>query len=309
MPETLRESRNLLSAALTDHGIARPRRCGRRRALAAGGAPAQAPDLDDTAPIVAQWPLARLRAFTPDGWPADMVATLVLPSQAGHDSCIVDFAAGQSQIETILDACLTRVASLDWIGVTQQTKDASIESYLDVIEQSVERLGGRVNLVGDCQGGWLAAIYAALHPGQVNTLAVGGAAIDTKAARPQLQEWTSLLRPLRERGMYEKLVALNGGLWLGRYQLAGFKAMEPASEFARMAELLGHAHDGEALRRYAKFEDWRSSPPTFSSTIVPSAAGSMVARGPVGGRPAVRRPGDLLPRRARQGRHHPPGVP
>ena len=41
--------------------------------------------------------------------------------------------------------------------------------------------GGRVNLVGDCQGGWLAAIYAALHPERVNTLTIAGAPIDFHA--------------------------------------------------------------------------------------------------------------------------------
>ena len=47
--------------------------------------------------------------------------------------------------------------------------------------RAVERIGAPVNLVGDCQGGWLAAIYAALHPGRVHTLTVAGAPIDFHA--------------------------------------------------------------------------------------------------------------------------------
>ncbi len=31
-------------------------------------------------------------------------------------------------------------------------------------DRAVDRIGGPVNLIGDCQGGWLAAIYAALQP-------------------------------------------------------------------------------------------------------------------------------------------------
>ena len=38
-----------------------------------------------------------------------------------------------------------------------------------------------MNLVGDCQGGWLATIYAALHPERVNTLTIAGAPIDFHA--------------------------------------------------------------------------------------------------------------------------------
>ena len=44
--------------------------------------------------------------------------------------------------------------------------------------EAVGQLGGRVNLVGDCQGGWLAVIYAALHPDTVETLTIAGAPVD-----------------------------------------------------------------------------------------------------------------------------------
>ena len=54
-------------------------------------------------------------------------------------------------------------------------------------------LGGRVNLVGGCQGGWLAVVYAGLHPEHVNTLTIGGAPIDTHAGQSAVQEWTRLL--------------------------------------------------------------------------------------------------------------------
>jgi poly(3-hydroxybutyrate) depolymerase len=58
------------------------------------------------------------------------------------------------------------------------------------VPEAVQELGGRVNLVGDCQGGWLAVVYAGLHPDQVNTLAMGGAPIDTHVGQSGIQEWT-----------------------------------------------------------------------------------------------------------------------
>jgi poly(3-hydroxybutyrate) depolymerase len=75
--------------------------------------------------IVFDAPLARLRDFSVSR--RRVVPTLVLPPQAGHDSCIVDYSAEQSQMRTILNAGLERAFSLDWVGATRATKDASIE--------------------------------------------------------------------------------------------------------------------------------------------------------------------------------------
>jgi poly(3-hydroxyalkanoate) synthetase len=110
--------------------------------------------------IVVEEPLARLRDFSSSS-PRGVVPTLVLPPQAGHDSCIVDFSPEQSQMGAILAAGLERALSLDWVGATRQTANASVEDYLDVVDRAVTHCGGRVNLIGDCQGGWLATIYAA----------------------------------------------------------------------------------------------------------------------------------------------------
>jgi pimeloyl-ACP methyl ester carboxylesterase len=105
--------------------------------------------------LIADGPLTALRDFS-DGAPDDaVVPTLVLPPQAGHHSSIVDFSPRQSQMQTIRAA----------------------------VADAVERIGGPVNLVGDCQGGWLAANYAALHPEAVHTLTVARAPIDFHAGR------------------------------------------------------------------------------------------------------------------------------
>ncbi len=138
--------------------------------------------------VVTEWPIARLRDFSSTD-PVESVPTLFLPPQAGHDSCIVDYDPQQSQIMTAKDAGLTRVFSLDWVGATEATKNAGIEDYIDVMVETVDRLGGRVNLVGDCQGGWLAVIYAALHPDTVNTLTIAGAPVDFHAGEPLIHDW------------------------------------------------------------------------------------------------------------------------
>jgi pimeloyl-ACP methyl ester carboxylesterase len=222
------------------------------------------------APVVRQWPLARLRDYSTGETPVDpehpehpeQVPTLVLPPQAGHDSCIVDFAPGQSQLLTLREAGLHRLYCLDWAGATEQTADCSIEDYLALLADTVELLGGRVNLVGDCQGGWLAVIYAALHPEQVNTLTIAGAPVDCHAGGSTIRDWTGLFGRAGTLGgpgpmaPYEAMVALGGGVQRGANQLLGFKLLEPAAEWQRELALLGHIRDPEYVARHVEFTNW-----------------------------------------------------
>ena len=52
----------------------------------------------------------------------------------------------------------TRAYSMEWVGATQDTKHYGIERLPRRSSSArVEHIGGPVNLIGDCQGGWLAA--------------------------------------------------------------------------------------------------------------------------------------------------------
>jgi poly(3-hydroxybutyrate) depolymerase len=205
--------------------------------------------------IVFEAPLARLRDFSTSRTPG-LVPTLVLPPQAGHDSCVVDYSSEQSQMRTILASGLQRALSLDWVGATEQTKDASIEDYLDVIHRAVEHCGGRVNMIGDCQGGWLATIYAALYPEQINTLTLAGAPIDFHAGEPVVHEVLSRLAPDGDLRFYEALVKADGGVLKGEHMVAGFVMIEPGAEISRQIDLLLNLDDAAYVARYAQFEDW-----------------------------------------------------
>ncbi len=69
--------------------------------------------------VVFEAPVARLRDFSTTR-SKKVVPTLVLPPQAGHDSCIVDYSPQQSQMGAIREAGLERAFTLDWIGATQR---------------------------------------------------------------------------------------------------------------------------------------------------------------------------------------------
>jgi poly(3-hydroxyalkanoate) synthetase len=214
----------------------------------------QVPEWASPHEIVLEAPLARLRDFSRSR--RAVVPTLVLPPQAGHDSCIVDYSATQSQMGAILEAGLERALALDWVGATPATAGASIEDYLQVVDDAVEHCGGTVNLIGDCQGGWLAAIYAALRPERVNTLTLAGAPIDFHAGEPVIAEIVRQLAPDGNLWFYEALVAAGGGVLKGRYMLSGFIAINPADEISRQLELLRTVGDPRHIDRYTEFEDW-----------------------------------------------------
>jgi poly(3-hydroxyalkanoate) synthetase len=221
--------------------------------------------------VVLETPIARLRDFSTSER-GRRVPTLVLPPQAGHDSCIVDYSAEQSQMRTIIESGLTRALSLDWIGAGPETADASIEDYLDVVDRAVGHCGGRANLIGDCQGGWLATIYAALHPERINTLTLAGAPIDFHAGEPVIHEAMRRLAPGGDLNFYEALVAAGGGVLKGEHMLQGFVMIQPADEISRQLELLVNLHDPAHVGRYREFENWfkhtQDIPGTFYLWIV-----------------------------------------
>jgi poly(3-hydroxybutyrate) depolymerase len=204
--------------------------------------------------IVFETPVARLRDFSlPDGKdPGDLVPTLLLPPQAGHDSCIVDFSPDQSQLRAVREGGLTSVFSMDWIGATAATKDAGIDDYLEALERAVDHLGGKVNLVGDCQGGWLAVIYAAMYPEQINTLTIAGAPIDYHLGEPLIHDWMKVM----PEDFYAKAVKLGDGVLRGEFMLAGFRMMKPDGEIDRQLQLLANITDDVHVRRYRQFETW-----------------------------------------------------
>ena len=115
----------------------------------------------------------RLRAYGEGGSRAR--ATLVDAPYAGHTATIADYHAGQSLVETLLASGLRRVFLTDWKSATPEMKDYDIDNYLAELVVSIDDLGGRGNLIGLCQGGWLCAMAAARFPDKVNSLVLAGA--------------------------------------------------------------------------------------------------------------------------------------
>ncbi|MEM5385915.1 alpha/beta fold hydrolase [Paraburkholderia phymatum] len=199
--------------------------------------------------IVLDLPTMALREFSQ----GSCAPVLVLCPYAGHSSTIADFLPGQSLIETLVNAGCSSVFATDWRSATPQMRFFNIGNYLAEIDLCVNELGNRVNLVGLCQGGWCAAMYAARFPGKVARLVIAGAPIDTDVGDGAITQAAHAL-PLR---FYEDLVRGGDGLLKGTYMLEGFKNLQPVTQyFGKFVDLYEHLDDPSYVTRFEQFERW-----------------------------------------------------
>jgi poly(3-hydroxyalkanoate) synthetase len=210
--------------------------------------------------VVLASPFALLRDFSVGD--DDVVPTLLFPPLAGHASCIID-KKGQSQVQLCIKMGLTKLYSFDWLSCTNATKDITEADRLDFITRAVDPIagpGGKTNLVGDCQGGWEATLWAAMHPERVNTLIVAGAPIDTSAGNGPAKKLMPILIPRGNIALYKAMVKAFGGIVPGINNVMGSIAVDPATHVAEHLKLFWHVHDREYLGHFSDFYDWYLHP-------------------------------------------------
>lgn len=180
------------------------------------------------------------------------VPILVLPPQAGHHSCIVDFGSpSQSLISTCITHSKSPVYGLEWKSSVK--KYESLNDLVRYVDESVEKTGGKAILVGLCQGGWLASLYAALFPEKVSALMLGAAPIDFTAGGGKLQDMVQNI-PLWQ---YKMMVYQGGGVIPGKTLLAGWKLTNAYDRyFGDYVNLFTHISDDKSLERTKKFRIW-----------------------------------------------------
>jgi len=115
----------------------------------------------------------RLRDFSTsvEGLPVLICAPFAL-----HASSITDFAPSHSLVAALQGAGVRRVFVTDWRSASPDMRFLLIDNYLADLNVVVDELGGRVNLLGLCQGGWMALVYAARFPRKVGKLVLAGRA-------------------------------------------------------------------------------------------------------------------------------------
>ena len=188
--------------------------------------------------VVLASPFALLRDFSAGD--DDVVPTLLIPPLAGHASCIID-KKGQSQVQLCITMGLATVYSFDWLSCTDATKDTTEADRLDFITRAVDPIAGpegTVNIVGDCQGGWEATLWAAMHPERVNTLTVAGAPIDTSAGNGPARKLMPILIPGGNMALYKAMVKAFGGIVPGISNVMGFHRERPGHPRGRAPQAL-----------------------------------------------------------------------
>ncbi|WP_127904319.1 alpha/beta fold hydrolase [Solirhodobacter olei] len=185
------------------------------------------------------------------------VPVVVDAPYAGHSSTIADYAKGQSLVETLLGAGLGRVLVTDWKAATVEMRDFNIDKYLAEINVVVDDLGGTAILVGLCQGGWMAAMYAARYPEKVRALVLAGSPIDTDAGNGPIKRLAHRT-PLK---LYEEMVASGEGRMPGSLMLSGWKNMHPGEQYVgKFVDLYAHIEERNYVERTEAFERWYENP-------------------------------------------------
>jgi polyhydroxyalkanoate depolymerase len=185
------------------------------------------------------------------------IPTLIDAPHAGHSAMIADFHQDQSLAQTLLENGLGHVALTDWKTATNDMKDFEVDNYLADMVVAIDDLGGRVNLVGLCQGGWVSAMIAARFPDKVHSLVLAGAPIDTDAGDGPIKRMAHET-PL---SFYQDLVALGGGLMKGDLMLQGWKNMHPVQHYMQdQIDLYEHVGDPAYIAKEEIFDSWYENP-------------------------------------------------
>ncbi len=199
-----------------------------------------------------------LRYF-PNKYKKNINPILILPPQAGHHSNITDYSPDQSLVRTFhkhgFDVYVTH-----WLEPEYKHKDLGINDYISLTDDSVNeillRTGlDKVHLVGQCQGGWQAAMYTSLFPKKIASLVVAAAPINFEAERGPLNELVERL-PM---SFYENLVTSGHGLLKGKHMLSGFKNMDPHKHYYKNYIKLWNliwSENEDGLERFDRFTNW-----------------------------------------------------
>jgi poly(3-hydroxyalkanoate) synthetase len=200
--------------------------------------------------LVLDLPAVRLRDFS---MAARGATTLVCAPFALHGATIVDLAAGHSLAASLQQAGISRLFVTDWRSATPEMRFWAIDDYLAALNVIVDELGGAVDLIGLCQGGWMALIYAARFPGKVRKLVLAGAPVDMEAGSSRL----STLAKDTPISIFSELVEMGAGRVLGHHALQFW-----APDTLGREEIYGildtaDAMDSAVFRRLeARFRDW-----------------------------------------------------
>jgi poly(3-hydroxyalkanoate) synthetase len=178
------------------------------------------------------------------------VAVLICAPFALHCATIADFAPGHSV--ALRDGGVGRLHVTDWRTAKLEMRFLSIDNYLADLNVAVDEIGPPVDLVGLCQGGWMAFTYAARFPHKVRRLVLAGAPVDIAAGKSNLSQMTIQI-PL---AAFEEFVGSQGGRVLSRRVLQIWRTSLIANDTRRVLQLPPDYDSTQMQKLEARFKEW-----------------------------------------------------
>ena len=247
------------------------------------GDPTQEPEGATPSKIALELHAVRLRDFT---MVKNGVPTLLCTPLALHGAAVADLAAGHSLVAALRGAGIERLFMADWRSASADMRFLGIDEYLADFNVLVDHVGGLVDLIGLCQGGWLSLVYAGRFPAKVRKLVMAGAPVDMAARQSGLSaiaEATPLI-------VFQSLVNLGDGRVLGRNLAKFWENCTEENAIRESLQTLQPTGSPEFTRLEAIFKNWNSwtidLPGTYYLEVIEKlykrnelASGSFVALG------------------------------
>ncbi len=212
--------------------------------------PSEPPGWDTPHSVRLELQTMRLRDFS--GANDEGPPTLICAPYALHGASVADFAPGHSLVETLRGSGVRRLCVTDWRSATPDMRFLPIDAYLAELNVAVDDLGPPVELIGLCQGGWLALVYAARFPRKIRRLVLAGAPIDLGAAQSTVSTLAAQL-PLET---FEEIVRLGEGRVLGQRVLELWSGPADAQEATRVLQFPPEVDPAQRRALEQRFQRW-----------------------------------------------------
>lgn len=164
--------------------------------------------------------------------------TVICAPYALHGATVADFAPGHSLVEALLAAGRRDLHLVEWHSATPGMRDFTIDTLMADLNVAIDALPGPVDMIGVCQGGWMALLFAARFPAKVRRLVVAGAPLDLEAGDSTLAR-IAMATPLAR---FAELLRLGDGRLLGQLMLGLWGAAPTTPEAIRRELQLPDLH-------------------------------------------------------------------
>jgi polyhydroxyalkanoate synthase subunit PhaC len=185
---------------------------------------------------------------------------------------IMDLQPGRSVVEHLLNRGLD-VYLTDWGTPTDLDRDTTIDDYVNgYVHHCVEKvreISGqpKINILGYCMGGTFTAMYAALHPERVRSLALMAAPLVATPTGSLLNVWA------QAEGFDAWKIARSYGLIPADFFNTAFGLLDPwRTAYFKFHDLLQHLDDRDYVENFLRMERWTNdgipmSGPTYAEFV------------------------------------------